>query len=67
AVKDLTVFELISLGNDAGLTTGAVLDFRPERNGLKNEIRRVMGSGSVRKAMNVRGAWQVGQMRGKTS
>ena len=27
----------------------------------------VMGSGSVRNAMKVRGVWQVGQMRGKTS
>ena len=25
------------------------------------------GSGSVRNAMNVRGVWQEGQMRGKTS
>lgn len=41
AVKDVNVFGLITLGNDAGLTTGAVLDFRPERNGLKNEIRRL--------------------------
>ena len=27
----------------------------------------VMGSGSVRNAMNVSGVWQVGQIRGKTS
>jgi methylenetetrahydrofolate reductase (NADPH) len=40
-VKDLNVFELITLANEADLTTGAVLDFRPERNGLKNEIKRL--------------------------
>lgn len=28
---------------------------------------RVMGSGSVRNAMKVRGSWRVGQIRGKTS
>jgi hypothetical protein len=28
---------------------------------------RVMGSGSVKKAMKVRGVWQVGQISGKTS
>ncbi len=27
----------------------------------------VMGSGSVRKAMNVRGVWPVGQISGKAS
>jgi methylenetetrahydrofolate reductase (NADPH) len=41
AVKDLNVFELITLANEADLTTGAVLDFRPERDGLKNEIKRL--------------------------
>jgi hypothetical protein len=44
------------------------------RNGLGVEVGSpigaricVMGSGSVRKAMNVRGVWQVGQISGKAS
>ena len=41
AVNDLNVYQLITMGNDAGLTTGGVLDFRPERNGLKNEVKRL--------------------------
>ena len=41
AVNDLNVFDLISVADDAGLHPGAVLDFRPEVNGLDHEIGRV--------------------------
>ena len=41
AVNDLNVYELITMGNASSLTTGAVLDFRPERNGLAGEIKRL--------------------------
>jgi homocysteine S-methyltransferase len=37
----VTVYQLITLANESGLTAGAVLDFRPERNGLKNEVKRL--------------------------
>ncbi len=40
-VGDLTVFELLSLAADIGLFPGAVLDYRPEVNGLAGEIRRL--------------------------
>ncbi len=40
-VNDLNVFELIQMTADAGLCTGAVLDYRPEVDGLENEIRRI--------------------------
>ena len=40
-VNDLNVFELIQTAAQAELCTGAVLDFRPEVNGLENEIRRI--------------------------
>ena len=40
-VNDVTVFELIQMASDAGLYTGAVLDYRPETNGLENEIKRI--------------------------
>ncbi len=40
-VNDLSVFDLISLAGDSGLCTGAVLDFRPERNGLAAEVKRL--------------------------
>ncbi len=40
-VGDLNVFELISLAGNAGLNAGAVLDFRPETNGLDHEARRL--------------------------
>lgn len=40
-VHDLTVCELISLAKESGLCTGAVLDFRPETDGLDHEIRRI--------------------------
>ena len=40
-VNDLTVFELISLARESGLTTGVVLDFRPEHNGLESEVKRL--------------------------
>jgi homocysteine S-methyltransferase len=40
-VNDLNVFELIQMAAGADLCTGAVLDFRPEVNGLENEIRRI--------------------------
>ena len=40
-VADLNVYELISLAADSGLFTGAVLDFRPEVNGLEHEAGRL--------------------------
>ncbi len=40
-VADLNVCDLISLSKDSGLFTGAVLDFRPEVNGLEHEVRRL--------------------------
>ena len=40
-VNDLNVFELISMARDSSLHTGAVLDFRPEFNGLDAETRRL--------------------------
>lgn len=40
-VGDLNVYDLISLGRDSGLVTGAVLDFRPEVNGLEYEAGRL--------------------------
>jgi homocysteine S-methyltransferase len=40
-VNDVTVYQLITLAKESGLTAGAVLDFRPERNGLKNEVNRL--------------------------
>lgn len=41
AVNDVNVFGLISLADESGLAVGGVLDFRPERNGLKNEVKRL--------------------------
>lgn len=40
-VHDLTVCELISLAKDSDLFPGAVLDFRPETDGLEHEVRRI--------------------------
>lgn len=40
-VADLNVFELITLIKNSDLYTGAVLDFRPEVNGLDHEIKRL--------------------------
>ena len=40
-VNDLNVCELIAMARESGLTTGAVLDYRPEVDGLDHEIRRV--------------------------
>ncbi len=40
-VGDVSVFDLISMARDSGLETGAVLDFRPEIDGLENEVRRL--------------------------
>ncbi len=40
-VADLNVFELITLIKNSDLYTGAVLDFRPEINGLDHEIKRL--------------------------
>ncbi|MBU2454334.1 MAG: methylenetetrahydrofolate reductase, partial [Proteobacteria bacterium] len=40
-VGDLTVFQLISMARDSDLNTGAVLDFRPEVNGLDHEVKRL--------------------------
>ena len=40
-VNELSVFELISLARNSKFTTGAVLDFRPEQNGLAAEVKRL--------------------------
>ncbi|MCK5311214.1 MAG: methylenetetrahydrofolate reductase [Desulfobacteraceae bacterium] len=40
-VGDVNVFELIKMSRDSGLSTGAVLDYKPEINGLDNEIKRL--------------------------
>ena len=40
-VKDVNVFDLVTMARDSGLYTGAVLDFRPEVNGLEREVQRL--------------------------
>jgi len=40
-VNDVNVFGLIALSCEAGMHTGAVLDFRPEVDGLDAEVRRL--------------------------
>ncbi|MCP3942333.1 MAG: homocysteine methyltransferase [Desulfobacteraceae bacterium] len=40
-INDLNVFELIQMATKADLYTGAVLDYRPEVDGLANEIIRI--------------------------
>jgi len=40
-VNDVNVFGLIALSCEAGMHTGAVLDFRPEVDGLASEVRRL--------------------------
>jgi len=40
-VRDLNVFELIAMARTSDLCTGAVLDFRPEVNGLDLEVKRL--------------------------
>jgi methylenetetrahydrofolate reductase (NADH) len=40
-VKDVNVFELIKMSRKSKLTTGAVLDFKPEINGLNSEVKRL--------------------------
>lgn len=40
-VNDVSVFGLITLSREAGMHTGAVLDFRPEVDGLAAEVRRL--------------------------
>ncbi len=40
-VGDLNVFELITMARDSDMNTGAVLDFRPEVNGLEYEAKRL--------------------------
>ena len=40
-VGDVNVFELVKMSRGSGLSTGAVLDFRPEINGLDSEIKRL--------------------------
>ncbi len=35
------MFQLIAMARDSGLNTGAVLDFRPEINGLAREAKRL--------------------------
>ncbi|MDD9302499.1 MAG: methylenetetrahydrofolate reductase [Desulfobacter sp.] len=41
SVNDLNVFQLITMAKKSGLNTGAVLDFRPEVDGLDHEIKRM--------------------------
>jgi homocysteine S-methyltransferase len=40
-VNDLTVCQLIAMAKNCDLCTGAVLDFRPEVNGLAHEVKRL--------------------------
>ncbi len=40
-VNDLNVLDLITMVRDAGIVPGAVLDFRPEKDGLDHEIGRM--------------------------
>ncbi|MBL6995736.1 methylenetetrahydrofolate reductase [Desulfobacula sp.] len=40
-VGDLNVFQLITMARDSDLNTGAVLDFRPEIDGLEHEAKRL--------------------------
>ncbi|MBF0303203.1 MAG: methylenetetrahydrofolate reductase [Desulfamplus sp.] len=40
-VKDMDVCQLIEMGKNSDMITGAVLDFRPESNGLEKEIERL--------------------------
>ncbi len=40
-VGDLNVFQLIALAGESDLDIGAVLDFRPEVNGLEHEAKRL--------------------------
>lgn len=40
-VKDIDVFQLIEMAKNSGMVTGAVLDFRPESNGLEKEVERL--------------------------
>ncbi len=40
-VGDVNVFELIRMARTSALCTGAVLDFRPEINGLNAEVKRL--------------------------
>ena len=40
-VGDLNVFQLITMARNSDLHTGAVLDFRPEINGLEHEAKRL--------------------------
>ena len=40
-VSDMTVFQLIQMAGASDLTCGAVLDFRPESDGLAHELLRV--------------------------
>lgn len=40
-VADVDVFQLMTMAEEAGLTTGGVLDFRPETDGLEHEIQRL--------------------------
>jgi len=40
-VNDLNVYNLIQMANESDLIPGAVLDYRPEVNGLDHEIHRI--------------------------
>ncbi|MEH0019496.1 MAG: methylenetetrahydrofolate reductase [Desulfobacter sp.] len=40
-VNDLNVYDLITAAGQSGLCAGAVLDYRPEVNGLEHEIKRI--------------------------
>ncbi len=41
SVNDINVCDLISMAADSGMCAGAVLDYRPEIDGLEHEIRRL--------------------------
>lgn len=40
-VNDVNVYDLIGMASDSELCTGAVLDYRPEVDGLDHEIKRI--------------------------
>lgn len=40
-VRDLNVFDLVSMAREANLNTGVVFDIHPEFNGLKQAVRRL--------------------------
>jgi len=41
SVGNVTVYELLEMAKNTGLQAGAVFDFRPETDGLSNEVKRL--------------------------